>query len=321
MRTYVSILAPEIQNYIKNISESGQSIQNHELHLGNLDRYLCSINHNTKEINESVATEWLKSKNATTNYQRLILCYYRGFSRYLKAHGINAFVPDSPYAEHTYIPHIFTDEEVKSIFSVCDDLTASYGKDRSPLMMSMLLRLLYGTGMRLGEALHLNVHQVDFDAGCILLLKAKNNRERWIPLHPQLMNILEQYTLALGINGKSDFPLFPNDNNSYFTNAWAQRWFKIIVEKAGLSLEKPENQYRGICLHCFRHSYAFRALKQAAENGMSFEEAAPFISTYLGHKNISATDYYLRFGYTLFEEEQRTFSAYTSGMFPEVENG
>ena len=48
--------------------------------------------------------------------------YYRGFANYLKAHGINAFVPDSPYTEHIYIPHIYTKEEISKLFYTCDSL-------------------------------------------------------------------------------------------------------------------------------------------------------------------------------------------------------
>ncbi len=84
--------------------------------MGSLDRYLSIIGLPEKEINETTAVGWLKYRNAKPNYQANILSYYRGFANYLKAHGINAFVPDSPYAEHIYIPHIYTKEEISKLF-------------------------------------------------------------------------------------------------------------------------------------------------------------------------------------------------------------
>ena len=100
MREFQSIFATEIISYINRIRESGRTTACHEVHLGSLDRYLSIIGLPEKEINETTAVGWLKYRNAKPNYQANILSYYRGFANYLKAHGINAFVPDSPYTEH-----------------------------------------------------------------------------------------------------------------------------------------------------------------------------------------------------------------------------
>lgn len=104
MREFQSIFATEIISYINRIRESGRTTACHEVHLGSLDRYLSIIGLPEKKINETTAVGWLKYRNAKPNYQANILSYYRGFANYLKAHGINAFVPDSPYTEHIYIP-------------------------------------------------------------------------------------------------------------------------------------------------------------------------------------------------------------------------
>lgn len=319
MREFQSIFATEIISYINRIRESGRTTACHEVHLGSLDRYLSIIGLPEKEINETTAVGWLKYRNAKPNYQANILSYYRGFANYLKAHGINAFVPNSPYTEHIYIPHIYTKEEISKLFYTCDSLIPRYKDNRSPLMMSMLLRILYCTGMRLREAVTLRVGQIDFDNGCILLLKAKNNRERWIPIHPQLNDMLKRYAVSMALFLKVESPLFPSPDGEFFTNAWAQYWFGIILSDAGLENTARVPHERGLCMHCFRHGYTYLALKQARQKGMTFEEAIPFISTYLGHRDISGTDYYMKFGYSLFDEEQDVFSAYTAGMFPEVD--
>lgn len=318
MRTYYSVFANEIQSYISGVRDSGQSIKSHEVHLGSLDRYLTEIGHCTKEITEPVATGWLKSKNAGPNYQKVILCYYRGFAKYLTAHGITAYIPDSPYAEHTYLPYIYSEDEINRIFHVCDNLTTRYKDCRSPLILPVLLRLLYGTGMRLGEALRLTMAQLDLESGYIVLLETKNNRERIVPIHQNLTEILLRYASAMDILGNPESPVFPNRHGGFFSEQWAQDWFESILDKAGIRDIKNHCHKRGPCLHSFRHGYAYLALKQARADGLTFEEAIPFISTYLGHKDVTGTDYYLKFSYTLFEEEQDTFSSYTAGIFPEV---
>lgn len=318
MRVFNSILSNEIQSYIGGVRNSGRSITSHEVHLGSLDRYLIKVNHDSKEITEPIAAGWLKSRKAKPNYQSNILCYYRGFANYLMAHGIMAYIPDSPYTEHTYLPYIYSDEEIDRIFCVCDNLKARYKDCRTPIMMPMLLRLLYGTGMRLGEALHLTMAQLNLNNECITLLRTKNNRERIVPIHHELTEILLKYAVAMDILEKPESPVFPNKKGGFFTSRWAQDWFEVILDKAGIRDIKIHSRERGPCLHSFRHGYAYLAVKQSRANGMTFEEAIPFISTYLGHKDVTDTDYYLKFSYTLFEEEQNTFSSYTAGMFPEV---
>ncbi|MDE7130253.1 MAG: tyrosine-type recombinase/integrase [Lachnospiraceae bacterium] len=318
MRTYNSIFADEIQSYISGILNSGRDIKSHEVHLGSLDRYLAENGHGTKEIPEPVAAGWLKSRKAGPNYQNTILCYYRGFANYLAAHGIMAYIPDSPYAEHTYLPYIYSDEEIDRIFRVCDNLKTRYKDCRSPIIMPMLLRLLYGTGMRLGEALRLTMAQLDLKSGYIVLLETKNNRERIVPIHHGLTEMLLRYAAAMDILADPESPVFPNRRGGFFSKRWAQGWFEDILDKAGIRDIKNHSRKRGPCLHSFRHGYAYLALKQSQADGLAFEEAIPFISTYLGHKDVAGTDYYLKFSYTLFEEEQDTFSSYTAGMFPEV---
>lgn len=318
MRTYNSIFANEIQSYISGVQDSGRDIKSHEVHLGSLDRYLAETGHGTKEIPESVATEWLKSRNAGPNYQNTILCFYRGFANYLAAHGIMAYIPDSAYAEHAYLPYIYSDEEINRIFHVSDNLKTRYKDCRSPLMLPMLLRLLYGTGMRLGEALRLTMAQLDLKSGYIVLLETKNNRERIVPIHQSLAEMLLKYASAMEILADPKSPVFPNRQGDFFSERWAQGWFEIILDRAGIRDIKNHSCKRGPCLHSFRHGYAYLALKQARAGGLSFEEAIPFISTYLGHRDVADTDYYLKFSYTLFEEEQDAFSSYAAGMFPEV---
>lgn len=214
-----------------------------------------------------------------------------------------AYVPDSPYAEHTYLPYIYSDEEINRIFHVSDNLKTRYKDCQSPLILPMLLRLLYGTGMRLGEALQLTMAQLNLKSGYIVLMETKNNRERIVPIHQSLAEMLFRYASAMEILANPESPVFPNRRGDFFSKRWAQGWFEIILDRADIRDIKNHSRKRGPCLHSFRHGYAYLALKQARADGLAFEEAIPFISTYLGHRDVAGTDYYLKFSYTLFEEE------------------
>jgi site-specific recombinase XerD len=68
------------------------------------------------------------------------------------------------------VPTVLTSQEVKSI------LNNMSGE------VSLLARLLYGTGMRLMEAIRLRVKDVDFDRHAIVVREAKGNKDRVVML-------------------------------------------------------------------------------------------------------------------------------------------
>jgi integrase len=71
-------------------------------------------------------------------------------------------------------------------------------------------------------------------------------------------------------------------------------------------------------MHCLRHTFVLRSFRKAVENGRTFDESVPFLSTYLGHEGIRGTDKYLNFSYELYEGAAEKINAYTNDLFPEV---
>lgn len=93
----------------------------------------------------------------------------------------------------------------------------------------MILRILYGCGTRLGETLALRRKDVDFKAHTIFLQNTKFSKERLIPVHETLINILERYCLTLGIMLSPDAYLFPGARPERpFTKRQMGTWFAEI---------------------------------------------------------------------------------------------
>jgi hypothetical protein len=59
-------------------------------------------------------------------------------------------------------------------------------------------------------------------------------------------------------------------------------------------------------------------LQKSQENGRSFYDTVPFLSTYLGHDSIRETDKYLNFSYELYETAASQLNIYTNDLFPKV---
>lgn len=92
-----------------------------------------------------------------------------------------------------YIPYVFSDAEMKRIFSVIDSRESAHDRYDSKLFYQTLIRLLYCTGLRLGEALELRVSDIDFTDNIIIVNSGKGNVSRLVPFRASLSKWLINY--------------------------------------------------------------------------------------------------------------------------------
>lgn len=170
------------------------------------------------------------------------------------------------------IPVILSVEEVKHLIG-CLNMFHNY----------VFFVLVYSCGLRISEALHLEVQDIDGKAMRIKIRAGKGNKDRFIPLPQSTYQLLRSYW-ALHRNPKLIFPASgrchtkapvsttPMEASSVRTA------LKKAKQKAGLAKE-------GICVHTFRHSYATHLL----EAGVDIRK----VQRYLGHQNLQSTSVYL----------------------------
>jgi integrase len=94
--------------------------------------------------------------------------------------------------------------------------------------------------------------------------------------------------------------------------------FADILKTVGIELVRGQMGKRGPCLHCLRHLFVLRSFSKMEAEGCTFEEAVPYLSTYLGHESIIETDKYLRFSHEICENAYNLIDAFTQGIFPEA---
>lgn len=129
-----------------------------------------------------------------------------GFYDYAISRG---YINHSPLPRHVpkrpppFIPHIYTREELKRLFEISLIYSEKY-RYIHPYMINVLLRLLYGTGLRLGEALSLNMSDVDLIRSTILIRSTKFNKNRIIPFGKHLLKVLADYILWRKHQGNSE---------------------------------------------------------------------------------------------------------------------
>jgi len=303
-------------------SAKSKGTADHDRHYLQLfDGYLCSVRHVEREVPEEVVTGWVASLGFSAATAAGAVNTTRCFLRHLRGCGISAYVPPRPRCPESYTPYVFSDHETDLIFRNADSFTSGKSK-RLPCIKAeipMLLRLLLGCGLRLGEAVSLKVGDIDAKAGALTLKNTKNSKERLVPMRPELAVLMDGYCLAMGISGNPSAWLFPGATpETHLTKMDVWHRFDTILRKSGISLPGRRKFERGPCLHCLRHLFVLKSFKYLEANGFHVDDAIPYLSIYLGHAGLNETQKYMRFSGDMFPDEIGRFAAFADGIFPEV---
>jgi integrase len=324
MVVFKSILKEELSDFyaLREATLSENTLAHDRATLLTFDRYLHDNNVADKVLSEEIVSGWIQSLNVGKNTIVNKAVFLRIFTRYLNSVGIDAFTPEIPKCANDYVPYIFTEDEMKRIFASADNI-AMTGIQPNPyiqLELPMVIRILYGCGLRIGETLSLRIGDVDFVGGILTVKHTKGDKQRLVPMHASLTSVLQSYCLAMGLMGKSGSLLFPSaENDVPMTTQAARDKFKFtILRESGISTKNKAKRKRGPCLHCLRHVFAFKSFAQAERAGRPVDDSVPYLSTYLGHETLNETARYLRFSSDLFPEALERFEDYTMDVFPEV---
>jgi len=142
-----------------------------------------------------------------------------------------------------------------------------------------LFGLLYGCGLRISEALALDVG--DLPGGDLILhIVGKGQKERVVPVLPICLNLIETYLKASGHSAEKNAPLF--------LGMKGQRLHQGVAQKAMRDLRRALGLPETATPHALRHSFATHLL----HNGANLRE----IQELLGHESLSTTQRYTEIG-------------------------
>ena len=161
---------------------------------------------------------------------------------------------------------VYSREELRRLFVTgCRSL-----RDRAFLMT------VYGAGLRLNEACHLQVEDVESSRGMLRVNQGKGNKDRYTVLSPWLLEVLRDYCREFRPQGPWLFPA-PRLEGRPMVDGSAQMIFCRALVRAGL----PN---RG-GIHCLRHSFATHLLEDGVD--------VLTIKKLLGHASFATTAGYL----------------------------
>lgn len=319
--SFESILKDEIESFLELRKSQGHVMRADKYMLYTLDRYLREQGRNDKCLPPDIVEGWLLSLPIEMNINTKIvyISHYAQFAKFLRLRGYMAFIPERPIDDRRYVPYVFTGDELDRLVNAADNAFATTNKSgkHGCACFSIILRILIGCGMRLNEVLLLNTSHVDLINGIISVKSAKGNKDRLVPMHDSLTNILKLY-INSGIP-QTDGLLFPSRNNKAFSQVWARHRFNLALLAAGIEKPVLEKYERNICIHCLRHTFAVASFRKLNLEGRDMYEEAPVLSTYMGHERIYGTEKYLHMTTENSADILAYMEKFNEGLFPEVD--
>lgn len=241
-------------------------------------------------ITTKLALDWAQQPaEADPTWWAKKLSAVRRFARHQHAFDPRTEVPPAdliPYRKQRLVPHLYTDGEIAALMR-----EASRLRPLKAANYTALLGLLTATGMRVGEALALEEHDIDWQRALLTVRDGKFRKSRHVPIHATTLQALRAYTLArnglLPVRRSSSFLVSRVGTKLLEQNVWYV--FARLRQRAGLI--RPGR--RAPRIHDLRHSFAVKTLRDWYRAGVDVERRLPWLSTYLGHVSPSTTYWYL----------------------------
>jgi len=190
-------------------------------------------------------------------------------------------------------PYIYSEDEIRRIVESAAELPSIHGI-RS-LTCSTLFGLIAVTGLRISEALSLDVGDVDLDTGVLTLRRGKLGKARLLPVSDCTKARLASYAKERDrLLGAPSEPFFVADRGERLTDCGARYNFAAVCQSIGLRPSQKFHKHgRGPRIHDLRHTFAVRTLVNWYRTSKDPAREMIKLTTYLGHADPAHTYWYI----------------------------
>jgi integrase len=238
----------------------------------------------------------------------------RDFFTYWRCRGkvdVLPMPPAAPRYTQTFVPYIYSRQELHLLLEAVPRCQRNVECRLSPATVRTLLLFLYGTGMRIGEAIRLRLADVNLDDAVITIRDTKFYKSRLVPLGRDVVRLLREYLATPGRWNQHYQPLFQSRQHRPISHRLAEYAFQRLRSLAGVRRgDASSHQPR---LHDLRHTFAVHRLTEWYKSGADVQKLLPALSTYLGHVDLHSTQCYLTVTPELLTEANRRFQDYVYG--------
>lgn len=269
-----------------------------------------------QDVTPEAVVAFLNGGGALTATWALKFRVLGGLYRFAISRGYADFSPMPaalPNIPSPQTPYVYSVDELRQLLNATAALRAGYSQ-HVPVMYRTMILLLYGTGMRIGEALRLTLQDVDLDEQIITIHCTKFFKTRVVPIGRKLSGELAAHIDYRGVlpmpKGKAS-PLFASRGVRGWTYPTVITMFQQVRRAAGI--ECPIGEPRPPRLHDLRHTAAVHRVVAWYRSGQDVQCLLPQLATYLGHIDIRSTQRYLQMTPELLEAASQRFAQYAVG--------
>lgn len=203
------------------------------------------------------------------------LASIRGFYKFLIREGLILENPTThihSFKSQRRLPIVLNMEEVDRLLMEPDSSNTLEVRD------SVMLELLYATGLRVSELVKIQLNDINLEAGHLKTL-GKGSKERIVPIGSIAQNKIMKYLHSTRqglLKGKQSVYLFINRSGKGLSRQGFWKVIKKYTKRAGIS--------KRVTPHSLRHSFASHLLERGAD--------LRSVQMMLGHSDISSTQIY-----------------------------
>ncbi len=264
----------EYRNYLTNVRKYPDNTVNSYLSdITIFKEYLSSLKINYLKVDKDIIREYLKvlgNSNYKSSSINRILSSLKNYYDYLEYKHLIEYNPlknlNRPKKEKR-LPNFINNNDYEEIIKKSLERTDFIGRRNT-----LLLELLYSSGIRISEAINIKIKDINISDKSIRIL-GKGSKIRIVYFGEYAKEYLEEY---LKVRNSSLEYLFLNKNNTPLTRRGAEY---IISNLVKTSLLKKK-----VTPHTFRHSYATEMLNNGAD--------IRSVQELLGHSSLSTTGIY-----------------------------
>ncbi len=282
------MLSDDITHYVELHRELGYKFRLQECLLRHFARF--AEPRGDEFVLRATALAWAKEA-PSVDQRRERLALVRRFAQRMQAEDQRYELPPTRafgrLRRRRRVPHIYTPQEIHRLLKAAS-LLGPKGSGRGQIHVT-LFALLASTGLRISEALALQLDDITADG--LVVRNTKFRKSRLVPLHPTARAALERYLAVRVRRCVTDKSLFLSTWDQGISYPRVNTVFLELMRSIGL---RGAPGTPGPRLHDLRHTFAVRALETAEGDGDDIARHILALATYLGHAHPSDTYWYLQ---------------------------
>jgi site-specific recombinase XerD len=315
MKEYIfqSSLADRMKAFVALKRFSGNDYTTRTLILKYFDQFLARKKFKLKYLTRKLYEQYVATLSHLDPHYRSDQCsVIRQFSIYLSRFEPRCYIPDivpSGRPQDDWRAFIFTKDQIRNLLAAAGKLGHGWFR---PHTYRTLFGLLYTTGLRIGEALALNIEDFYPETLRIHVRTGKFRKSRWVPLSISTGKVLTKYVFLrkqVITKESATSPLFISIKRSRLDDVTVYHTFCKLLQQCGIH----KSRKHGPRIHDIRHTFACHRLLEWYRDGQDINARLPALATYMGHVWISSTQIYIQATPELHEYANQRFLNYVRG--------